>query len=60
MAARTIRPPAVSGLFYPASARSLQAHLAASFARAAPPSLSLDNRATHGYTEYQMEGECHG
>lgn len=24
------------------------------------PSLSLDNRATHGYTEYQMEGECHG
>ena len=24
------------------------------------PSLSLDNQAPHGYTEYQMEGECHG
>lgn len=45
MAARTIRPSAVSGLFYPASARSLQAHLAASFARAAPASLPTAPKA---------------
>ncbi|MDD2407974.1 MAG: AmmeMemoRadiSam system protein B [Tepidiphilus sp.] len=45
MAARTIRPPAVSGLFYPASARSLQATLAAHFARATPASLPAAPKA---------------